>query len=134
MENRKLVMKFKKLADKATFTNKFIESIKKADLSKDLYENGITTGTDIDGQCIRLKTLEKWCGSIVVNEFLNSFKNHKRFVSMRFPLYGYDGTLWCEEDNNGNMYAGLSKEYRNCGNGYYYMLINDETFIGCDID
>lgn len=26
------------------------------------------------------------------------------------------------------------KEYRNCGNGYYYLLINDDFMIGYDID
>ena len=35
---------------------------------------------------------------------------------------------------NGEMAAGFSKEYRNCGNGYYYLLINDEYMIGYDID
>ena len=32
------------------------------------------------------------------------------------------------------MAAGFSKEFRNCGNGYYYLLINDEYMIGYDID
>lgn len=44
------------------------------------------------------------------------------------------GTLWCEPRENGDMAAGFSKEYRNCGNGYYYLLINDEYMIGYDID
>ncbi len=30
--------------------------------------------------------------------------------------------------------AGLNMEYFNCGNGYYYELINREKFIGVDID
>ena len=47
---------------------------------------------------------------------------------------GYDGTLWCEPRDNGDMLAGFSKEYRNCGNGYYYLLINDDYVIGYDID
>ena len=34
----------------------------------------------------------------------------------------------------GDLNAGFSKEYRGCGNGYYYLLINEQTFIGCDID
>ena len=42
--------------------------------------------------------------------------------------------LWCEPRENGDMAAGFSKEYRNCGNGYYYLLINDEYMIGYDID
>ena len=35
---------------------------------------------------------------------------------------------------NGDICAGLNMEYLNCGNGYYYMLINREKFIGIDID
>lgn len=36
--------------------------------------------------------------------------------------------------SKGDEKAGFSKEYRNCGNGYYYLLINDTYVIGCDID
>lgn len=46
----------------------------------------------------------------------------------------YDGTLWCEPREDGDMAAGFMKEYRNTGNGYYYLLINDNTMIGYDID
>ena len=28
----------------------------------------------------------------------------------------------------------FAKEFRNCGNGYYYLLINDNYFIGYDVD
>ena len=62
-------------------------------------------------------------------------------MNIRYPIYEgvyriltYDGTLWCEPRENGDMAAGFSKEYRNCGNGYYYLLINDEFMIGYDID
>ena len=34
----------------------------------------------------------------------------------------------------GDIAAGFSKEYRGCANGYYYALIDDEHFIGIDID
>ena len=40
----------------------------------------------------------------------------------------------CEAFPNGDVKAGFCKEYRNCGNGYYYLLINDTYVIGCDID
>lgn len=59
---------------------------------------------------------------------------HRCNEPSRFDFCGYDGTLWCEPRGNGDMAAGFSKEYRNCGNGYYYLLINDEYVIGYDID
>ena len=95
--DRKMILKYQKLARLATHTNDWLRKIAAADLEKSLYENRITTGTAIDGKCIRLSTIEKYCGS------------------------------W-------DMAAGFSKEYRNCGNGYYYLLINDEFMIGYDID
>ena len=65
----------------------------------------------------------------------------KDYTSCRFDFRGYDGTLWikiAEKDDNyyrkGDIAAGFSKEYRGCGNGYYYTLIDDEHFIGTDID
>ena len=105
-----------------------------ADLEKSLYENRITTGTAIDGKCIRLSTIEKYCGSWDMQRFRQAMKNKEKFSTLRFDFCGYDGTLWCEPRDNGDMAAGFSKEYRNCGNGYYYLLINDEFMIGYDID
>lgn len=66
--------------------------------------------------------------------FRQAMKEKKSFSSFRFDFCGYDGTLWCEPRENGDMAAGFSKEFRNCGNGYYYLLINDEYMIGYDID
>ena len=37
-------------------------------------------------------------------------------------------------NRKGDVMAGFNKEYRDCGNGYYYNLIDDEHFIGADID
>ena len=112
---KKMILKYQKLARLATHTNDWLRRIAGADLTKSLYENHITTGTGIDGKCIRLSTIEKYCGYM-------------------FDFCGYDGTLWCEPKENGDMIAGFSKEYRNCGNGYYYLLINDDCVIGYDID
>ena len=100
---KKMILKYQKLAKLATHTNSWLHRIADADLTKSLYENHITTGTTIDGKCIRLSTIE-------------------------------NGTLWCEPRENGDMIAGFSKEYRHTGNGYYYLLINDSTMIGYDID
>ena len=52
--NRKLVLKYQRLAKLATHSNDWLRKIVKADLEKSLYENRMTTGTRIDVQCIRL--------------------------------------------------------------------------------
>lgn len=133
-ENSKLIQKYQRLAKSATFTNKWLNSIAEADLTKGLYENHITTGTKIDGQCIRLSTIEKHCGYHEAQRFRDSLKNRESYHSLRFPFNGYDGSLWCEPYDDGTIMAGFNKEFVGCGNGYYYLLINDETFIGYDID
>ena len=132
--DRKLILKYQKLARLATHTNDWLRTIADADLDKSLYENHITTGTRIDGKCIGLATIEKYCGTAEMYLFRQAMKNKKSFSTCRFDFCGYDGTLWCEPRDNGDMAAGFSKEYRNCGNGYYYLLINDEYMIGYDID
>lgn len=133
-EDRKLVLKYQKLAELATHTNDWLRKIASADPEKSLYENRITTGTAIDGKCIRLSTIEKYCGSIAMDCFKDALKKKEKYSSHRFDFCGYDGTLWCEPRENGDMIAGFSKEFRNCGNGYYYLLINDQNVIGYDID
>lgn len=131
---KKLLLKYQKLARLATHTNGWLREIAMADPEKSLYENHITTGTAIDGKCIRLSTIEKYCGATEMRLFREAMKNKEKFSTCRFNFCGYDGTLWCEPRENGDMSAGFSKEYRDCGNGYYYLLINDEYVIGYDID
>lgn len=131
---RKQVLKYKKLARLATHTNDWLRRIANADLEKSLYENHITTGTAIDGKCIGLATIEKYCGSRDMSLFRKALKQGEKFTTGRFDFCGYDGTLWCEPQDNGDMAAGFSKEYRNCLNGYYYLLINDGYVIGYDVD
>ena len=131
---KKQVLKYQKLARLATHTNDWLRKIANADLDKSLYENRITTGTRIDGKCIGLATIEKYCSSWDMARFRTALKQGEKFSTGRFDFCGYDGTLWCEPRENGDMAAGFSKEYRNCGNGYYYLLINDEYMIGYDID
>lgn len=135
---RRLVLKYQKLVAKASFSNIFTRNILNADLTKSLYENGITSGTRIDGQVISLETIRKWCGEANYQKFKEALKEKKPFNSGRFNFRGYDGTLWTvvytSKDEINEINAGFSKEYRNCGNGYYYLLINDDNFIGYDID
>ena len=43
--------------------------------------------------------------------------------------------LYIEHKKREGMFFGyLSLEYKGCGNGYYYLLINDDNFIGYDVD
>lgn len=123
--------KFIKEARKADFTNSFIEKCLAADPEKGPYENGLTTGTRIDGKCITVEALRKdfeYTG--IIERFWQAFNNHEEWHSYRQRWRGYDMSLWTSKDGR----AGLNMEYFNCGNGYYYELINREKFIGVDID
>lgn len=135
---RRLILKYQNLAAKASFSNIYTRCILNADLTKSLYENDITTGTRIDGQVISLEAIRKWCGVANYQKFKEALKEKKSFDSGRFNFRGYDGTLWVNtytsNDGINEINAGFSKEYRNCGNGYYYLLVNDDNFIGYDID
>ncbi len=140
-KNARLVRKYQRMAAQATFSSPYLRKVEVADPGKGLYENNLTTGTGIDGNVISLNAVEKWCGRYVMAEFRQAIKECKRFDSGRFDFRGYDGSLWvepCAETEEGyrkgDLRAGLCKEYRGCGNGYYYILINDENFIGYDID
>lgn len=133
-KEQRYILKYQCLAKTASFDNAWLRDIAKADLTKSLYENGITTGNGIDGKCIRLATIEKYCGSCEVQMFREAIRERERFSSIRFDFNGYDGTLWVEPKENGDVTAGFSKEHRGCANGYYYLLINDDTLIGYDID
>lgn len=133
-KDRKMIRKYQRLAALATHTNDWLRRIAAADPEKSLYENHITTGTRIDGMCISLSRIEKYCGSTDMALFRKALKEGKTFSSGRFDFCGYDGSLWCEPDGEGGMKAGFSKEYRGYLNGYYYLLINDEYVIGYDVD
>lgn len=52
--DRKLILKYQKLAQLATHTNVWLRDIANADLDKSLYENHITTGARIDGNVLGL--------------------------------------------------------------------------------
>ena len=138
---RKLVLKYQRLAAQATFTNPFLRKVAKAIPTKSLYENHITTGVRIDGEIITLEAIRKWSGEVIYREFKKALEERRAYRSGRFNFRGYDGSLWLEPYEDGNTYmkpgdinGGFSKEYRNCLNGYYYLLINDKNFIGYDID
>lgn len=137
-----LVKKFKKYASNASFTSDFIRRVLNADETKDCYENNLTTGTAIDGEIISLDAIakhNKWA----VEEFRKALREKKDYSCRRFDFRGYDGSLELKvynEDSKdgyykkGDIMGWFSKEYRGCGNGYYYILIDDEHFIGHDVD
>ena len=135
-----IVEKFRRYASRATFPSAFVRKCLAADPARDCYENRLTTGTRIDGEIISLKAVARYAPCSVA-EFRKAFAERRDYHSGRFDFRGYDSTLWIEiadKDDGyyrkGDIKAGLSKEYRGCGNGYYYLLIDDEHFIGVDID
>ena len=132
-EPKNPTLKFKKEAAKAQFYNDFIEKCLDADPAKGPYQNGLTTGTSIDGKCITTKAVFDEF-SHLESHFWDAFKKGEEWHSPRYRWRGYDMSLWVGRDSQGRGVAGLNMEYENCGNGYYYMLINEDKFIGIDID
>lgn len=140
------LQKYKKLASKASFNNRFIRDcmIERpieqviADSDKDyfgLYFYGLTTGTRIDGKVITISGIGKKYPHVekILRE---SIKNRipVEDICSRLPFRGYEMTISTRKEDNGDFAGVLSLEYKNCGNGYYYLLINDDSFIGYDID
>lgn len=137
---QRTVQKFIRYASKATFPSAFVRKCLKADITKGCYENRLTTGCCVDGQVITLKCIERYAPREVA-AFRKALRSRSPFHSSRFPFQGYEGTLWLEIADHddgycktGDVSAGFSKEYKDCLNGYYYALINDEAFIGVDKD
>lgn len=133
-EPKNPTLKFINEAKKADFRNSFIEKCLAADPEKGPYQNGLTTGTSIDGKCITVEALRKdfeYMG--LIERFWDAFNKGEEWHSLRYRWRGYDMSLWVN-NVNGDVSAGLNMEYLDCGNGYYYMLINREKFIGIDID
>lgn len=131
-EPKNPTLKFIKEAKKADFTNSFIKKCLAADPELGPYKNGLTTGSGIDGKCITTKAVEQEFPRLMVL-FWDAFKKGEEWHSSRYRWRGYDLSLWVN-NVNGDVCAGLNMEYLDCGNGYYYMLINREKFIGIDID
>jgi hypothetical protein len=139
----KIISKFLREAKKATFTNSFIQeclalpdTFEKwvAEGKKSAYQYGITTGCKITGNLVSIDSLSKYLNSHYVERLKEAIKNKTTFSTGRFKYMGYDGSISIEKGDNGEIRGFLSKEYKDCGNGYYYLLINDEYFIGYDVD
>ena len=129
----KTTAKFNRLAMKSTFSNHFIDTCRYSDPLVCPYKNNITSGTRIDGQVISVETVAKAAG-YEGKAILDSVAKMEKYSSSRFSFQGYDGSASVETTSLGDMCGYLSKEYKDCGNGYYYILINQDSFIGIDID
>ncbi|MDR2005309.1 MAG: hypothetical protein LBQ74_19985 [Prevotella sp.] len=137
---RRHVLKCKREAAKATFTNLFIRLCLAADENKTAYDNGISGGSINSGKIISLTSIAKK-HPLEVKLFRQALVEGKPYNSGRIPFRGYEMTISIEPYKEGDNYNSpgdirgyLNLEYKNCLNGYYYLLINDENFIGYDKD
>lgn len=148
------IAKYRKMAMKATFSNDWIESCKKLPASfeeykkdvvteeygkpcephlKSLYDYSITTGNKIDGDVISIDRIDKQYKR-VAEKIREVIKNQtKESICSRYQFAGYEMSISSYGDE-GRWQMSLSLEYKGCGNGYYYLLINDDNFIGYDVD
>lgn len=154
----RLIEKYKRMATEASFTNPFIRDClalldydawrrelvepsswekEKEARPKTLYELHITTGTSIDGKVISLNRIAKKYPH-EIERLRESIANKSvgHFITGRWAKFaGYDISIETEYSaETGDFRGFLSLEYAGCGNGYYYLLINDENFIGYDVD
>jgi len=154
----RIIEKYKRMAGVASFTNPFIRDClalpdfdvwrndlvepnswekDKESRPKTLYEFHITTGTSIDGKVISLKRIAKKYPR-EIERLRESIRTRSAgvFIAGRWAKFsGYDISIETDLNNEtGDFRSFLSLEYAGCGNGYYYLLINDENFIGYDVD
>jgi hypothetical protein len=145
--------KYKKLAGLASFTNGFNESCRalpdfdtwrSEPKQKSLCDYGITTGNRIDGVVISVARLalefpvamsrfRAAIGGEADSHLPKGKAGDFTFLS-RVPFAGYEATGRLSRTEDGALSGCLSLEYKGCLNGYYYLLINDDTFIGYDVD
>jgi hypothetical protein len=145
--------KYKRMAEQATFSNSWIEDCKKLPdfetwkndaiteqygspcepKQKSLFELGITTGNKIDGKVISLSRIAKEY-PYIIERLRGAIKNQTEGYIGGGRFAGYDMSISTAKKETGEFIGYLSLEYKGCGNGYYYLLINDENFIGYDVD
>ena len=129
----KTTEKFNRLAMKATFSNHFIDTCRYSDPLVCPYKNGITSGTRIDGSVISVQAVARAAG-LEGQSIQNAVSKLESYSSQRFAFQGYEGSASVESTTLGDFCGYFNKEYKNCANGYYYILINQDSFIGIDID
>jgi hypothetical protein len=65
-------------------------------------------------------------------EFKKAIENHETLmISWR---KGYDNSVSCKTFDDNHHYAWYSEEYKNCGNGHYYLAIDEKHAIFCEDD
>lgn len=100
---------------------------------KSLYEmDGLTTGNGLEGKVITIEGISKTY-KFLAEEVSDAIKNKKEYKSIRHRFRGYDLSIHIEPTEQG-LKGYLNMEYIGTGNGYYYLLINEDCFIGYDID
>lgn len=154
----RLIEKYKRMAGEASFTNHFIRDClalpdfdswrkdlvepnawekDKSPRPKTPYELHITTGTNIDGKVISLNRIAKRYPR-EIERLREAIRNRSagHSIAGRWAKFaGYDISIETNLDaETGDFRGFLSLEYAGCGNGYYYLLINDDNFIGYDVD
>lgn len=139
----KIIHKYLAYAEKASFTNDWLDKCLELPQTynewveqgkKSIYELGITTGNGIDGKVITVNGIEKEY-PLVAQRIREAIKEGKDYHASRYRFRGYDMTVEIKYfPETGEIKGWLSMEYLNCGNGYYYMLINENAFIGYDVD
>ena len=136
----KLIEKYRKYASEATFTNRFITDCLampttrekwEADGKKSLYKYGVTTGVAKEGEVITIDGLSKVFN---VTAIRNAIKTKTAYSTGRCLFRGYEASVSIEIKEDGTMWGYLSLEFKGCGNGHYYLLINDDCFIYYDLD
>lgn len=110
---------------------------------KTLYDLEITTGNSIDGKVITLDRLARQFQYDILalrkairgeaDSILPPTVIKERTFFSRRPFAGYEATCSLKRFEDGSLMGYLSLEYKDCCNGYYYLLINDNTFIGYDV-
>ena len=136
----KLIDKYRRYATEATFSNRYIVDCLalpvtreqwEADGKKCLYKYGVTTGVAKEGEVITIDGMSKVFN---VESIRQAIKNKTSYSSGRCDFRGYDASVSIEIKEDGSMWGYLSLEFRGCGNGHYYILINDNSFIYYDKD
>lgn len=135
----KIIDKYRSYSEKASFTNPFIKKCLElpksfeqweSDGKKSLYEYNVTTGVAKEGEVITIEGLKK---AFRVEPIINAIKNKTNYNSGIHDFRGYDTSVSINVDG-GELKGYLSLEYRGCGNGHYYLLVNDDCFIYYDKD
>lgn len=136
----KIIDKYRSYAEKATFTNRFIVgclNLPKTQAEwiaagkKSLYDYGVTTGVQKEGEVITVDALKK---AFRLDPIKHAIQTQTNYESSRNDFRGYDASVSFRKDENGDFKGYLSLEYRGTGNGHYYLLINNECFIYYDKD